>query len=344
MFADRAIIHVKAGNGGHGCVSFRREKYVPKGGPDGGNGGKGGDVIVVGDENVQTLLDFKSQHHWSAQNGEPGGGRDCTGADGGDTTLHLPPGTLIFDDKTAELLVDLAPGQTHVIAHGGKGGWGNTHFKGPLNQTPRQSTPGEPGEDVTLRLELKLIADIGLVGMPNAGKSTLLSALTRARPKVADYPFTTLAPQLGIAELDAERRLVVADIPGLIEGAAEGVGLGHDFLRHIERTRVLVHLLDVAPPDESTPAQNYAIIRRELAAYSSALAEKPEIIVLNKMDLLPDDAAREQAVLTLRSELKLAPDTDVLPLSGATHQGLRPLLDACWRTAHPTERPFNTRR
>ncbi len=331
MFADHAVIHVKAGDGGHGCVSFRREKYVPKGGPDGGNGGSGGDMVVVGDENVQTLLDFKSQHHWHAGTGAPGEGRDCTGADGADYTLRLPPGTMIFNDATGELLVDLKPGQTHIIAKGGKGGWGNTHFKGPLNQTPRNATPGEPGEEFTLRLELKLIADVGLVGMPNAGKSTLLSTLTRAKPKIADYPFTTLAPQLGIAELDAERRLVIADIPGLIEGAADGVGLGHDFLRHIERTRVLVHLLDVLPPDESDPADNYRTIRKELAAYSAVLAEKPEVIALNKMDLLPDDAARDEAVRKLRGELKLGHDVEVIPLSGATRVGLRALLDACWR-------------
>lgn len=331
MFADHAVIHVKAGNGGHGCVSFRREKYVPKGGPDGGNGGRGGDMIVVGDENVQTLLDFKSQHHWASSHGFPGEGRDCTGADGKDFLLRLPPGTLIFNDATGELMVDLAPGQTHIIAKGGKGGYGNTHFKHSLNQTPRNSTPGEPGEEFTLRLELKLIADIGLVGMPNAGKSTLLSALTRAKPKIADYPFTTLAPQLGIAELDAERRLVIADIPGLIEGAAEGVGLGHDFLRHIERTRALVHLLDVEPLDGSDPAQNYEAIRKELAAYSTILAEKPEVIALNKMDLLPDDEARQDAVKKLRKDLRLGHDVEVIALSGATHTGIRPLLDACWK-------------
>lgn len=331
MLADRALIHVRAGHGGPGCVSFRREKYAPKGGPDGGNGGDGGDVIAFADHNVHTLLDFRGQHHWDAENGAPGMGKNMSGLAGKSVTLLLPPGVMIFDDATGELIADLTPGETRVIAKGGKGGWGNAHFKGALNQTPRESTPGDRGEEFSLRLELKLIADVGLVGKPNAGKSTLLAALTRARPKVADYPFTTLEPQLGIAELDAERRIVVADIPGLIEGASEGAGLGHDFLRHIERTRALVHLLDVAPSDGSTPAENYRAIRKELFDYSPVLAEKEEIIALNKLDLIPDEAERKDAVKKLRAELKLGRDTEVYGVSGAAAIGLRALLEAMWK-------------
>ncbi|MGD9691769.1 MAG: GTPase ObgE [Phycisphaerales bacterium] len=333
MLVDRAEIHVRAGKGGDGAVSFRREKFEPKGGPDGGNGGKGGDVVFIADHNVHTLLDFRGQHHWRAQNGEPGGGKNCTGHDGADVVLRLPAGTMVFDEASGEMLADLKPGDEVIIAKGGRGGFGNDHFKSSTNQTPRQSTPGEQGEERGLRLELKLIADVGVVGMPNAGKSTLLASLTRARPKIANYPFTTLTPQLGIAELDPERRLVFADIPGLIEGAAEGAGLGHDFLRHIERTRVLVHLLDAMPPDGTTPAQNYQAIRRELAGYSSALAEKPEIIALNKLDLFLDEEEQQEAIKTFCLELKIGADTPVFGLSAATGQGLRPLLEACWKVA-----------
>jgi len=332
MLADSAVIHIKAGNGGDGCVSFRREKYIPKGGPDGGDGGKGGDIVAMGDPNTLTLLDFRGRHHWAARNGEPGKGKNQTGADGGDTVLRLPPGTMIFNNETGDLVADLKAGDRVVIAKGGHGGKGNTAFATATHQTPRESEPGEPGEDFECRLELKLIADIGLVGLPNAGKSTFLTASTRARPKVANYPFTTLSPQLGIAELDADRRLVVADIPGLIEGASKGAGLGHDFLKHIERTRVLVHVLDAAPPDESTAAHNYRAIRAELAAYSTVLAEKPEIIALNKLDLLPEDD-RERAVKDLRAELRLGADTKVLGISGATGLGVRELLEACWAIA-----------
>ncbi|TVQ60066.1 MAG: GTPase ObgE [Phycisphaerales bacterium] len=335
MFADHAVIHVKAGDGGNGCVSFRREKYIPKGGPDGGDGGKGGDIVIVADPNVVTLLDFRGQHHWKATNGQPGMGKHMHGADGEDNVLRLPAGTLIYNDETGELLLDLQPEETVVIAKGGAGGIGNDHFKSATNQVPRESTPGEDGERFTLRLELKLMADVGLVGMPNAGKSTFLSSVTRARPKIADYPFTTLAPQLGIAELDNERRIVIADIPGLIEGAAQGVGLGHDFLRHIERTRVLIHLLDVQPPDGTTPAENYRVIRKELAEHSPALAEKHEIIALNKLDLLASDEEREQAVGDLRAELRVGHDVEVLGISAATKQGVRPLLEACWHGLHP---------
>lgn len=334
MFIDEAVITVKAGDGGKGCVSFRREKYIPKGGPDGGNGGDGGSVVFVADENVNTLLDFRGTHHWRAQPGEAGRGKQQSGLAGQDLVIKVPPGTMIFDAFTDEMLADLGHGAQAVIAKGGKGGWGNEHFKSSINQAPKTADPGEPGEQKKIRLELKLIADVGLIGMPNAGKSTLLSTLTAARPKIADYPFTTLVPQLGIAEIDSERRLVIADIPGLIEGASQGAGLGHEFLRHVERTRVLVHLLDAAPSDGSNPADNYRTIRAELAGHSPMLAEKDELIVLNKIDLLPEGETKS-AVARLRADLKLGRDEEVLAISGATHAGTRELLEALWSILRP---------
>ncbi len=331
MFVDRAEIRVRGGKGGDGCVAFRREKYIPKGGPSGGDGGKGGDVVFVGDENVNTLLDFRGRPEWEAQPGEPGRGKQQHGADGEDLIIRVPPGTMIYDRVTGELLADLGPGERAVIARGGKGGWGNEHFKSSTNQAPQSATPGEPGEQRDLRLDLKLIADVGLVGLPNAGKSTLLAALTDATPKIADYPFTTLSPQLGIAILDQTRRLVIADLPGLIEGASQGAGLGLEFLRHIERTRILVHVLDVAPPDGSDPVDNYNLIRRELAGHSSALVEKREIIALNKMDLLESDEERRQAVAKLRAKLKLGASEEVFAISAAAKMGTRELLEGVWR-------------
>jgi GTPase len=258
MFVDEASIHVKAGDGGNGCVSFRREKYIPKGGPDGGDGGNGGSVVFVADPHKDTLLDFSGKHHWTAPRGEAGMGKKMFGKGGEDLVIPVPPGTMVFDLDQGILLADLnEPGRRIVIARGGKGGRGNWHFRTPTNQAPRYAEPGEEGQERRLRLELKLIADVGLVGMPNAGKSTLLRAISAARPKVADYPFTTLEPQLGIVELTGYRRLVVADIPGLIEGAQHGAGLGHAFLRHIERTKIIVHLLDLFPLDGSDPSENY---------------------------------------------------------------------------------------
>lgn len=334
MFVDRAKITVKAGNGGSGAVSFRREKFEPKGGPNGGDGGKGGDVILHADEGCNTLLDFRGKPEWEAEHGEAGGRKQCTGHNGADLTIRMPPGTLVYNHETGELLVDLTPHQRHVIVRGGLGGFGNEHYKGSMNQAPTHAHPGFPGEGLTLRLELKLLADVGLIGMPNAGKSTLLGALTRANPKIANYPFTTLAPQLGVAELEGgrgeERRIVIADLPGLIEGAAQGTGLGHDFLRHIERTRVLVHLLDVMPSDGSEPAANYKVVRKELADYSPELAERDEIVCLNKMDLLPDDEARAAAVKKLRSKLKLPRDVEVFALSGAARTNTRELMEKVW--------------
>lgn len=335
MFVDQAEIQVKAGNGGGGAVSFRREKYVPKGGPDGGNGGDGGSIVLFGDENVNTLFDFRGAHHWSAQDGEPGRAKQQSGAAGEDRVIRMPPGTLVYDARTGDLLADLKPGEKVVVAKGGRGGWGNEHFKSSTNQTPRRADPGEPGEELALRLELKLIAEVGIIGLPNAGKSTLLAAVSKATPKIADYPFTTLSPQLGVAELDPTRRIVLADIPGLIEGAAQGAGLGHDFLRHVERTKVLLHLLDAAPQDGSSPVENYRKIRNELHEYSPLLSEKREVIVLNKMDLVPDEAERRGRVDELRVSLKLGHSEEVLAISGAARQGLRELLERLWGMLHP---------
>jgi GTP-binding protein len=343
MFVDRAEITVRAGKGGDGCVAFRREKYVPKGGPCGGDGGKGGDVVFAADEGLNTLLDFRGRPNWEAAPGEAGRGKQQHGADGADLVIRVPPGTMVYDKATGELLADLKPGDRVVIARGGRGGFGNEHFKSPTNQAPKTAQPGEPGEVRELRLELKLIADVGLIGLPNAGKSTLLAALTSATPKIADYPFTTLSPQLGIAVLDPERRLVIADLPGLIEGAAEGAGLGHEFLRHIERTRLLVHVLDVQPPDGSNPADNYRLIRSEIASYSAALAEKPEIIALNKLDLL-DEAAQEKAVADLRRTLQLGASEPVYPISAATRRGTRELLEGIWTRLAPRTTPWRPQR
>jgi GTP-binding protein len=325
MFVDEAEIQVKAGDGGHGCVSFRREKYVPKGGPDGGDGGNGGSVVFVADTSKDTLLDFSGRHHWNAPKGQPGMGKKMAGISGADLIIPVPPGTLIFDAEHNILLADLDEiGKQVIIARGGRGGRGNWHFRSPTNQAPRYAEPGSEGQERRLKLELKLIADIGLVGMPNAGKSTLLRAISAARPKVAAYPFTTLDPQLGIVELPGYRRMVVADLPGLIEGAQAGAGLGHAFLRHIERTKSIVHMLDLYPTDGSDPAENYRTIRRELEAFSPALANKREVIAANKMDLAIDD----EAIDHLMAEL---PDKEIFPISGATHQGVDSLLETLWK-------------
>ena len=331
MLIDRATIFVRSGKGGDGCLSFRREKFIPKGGPDGGDGGKGGDVVLVGDRSLTTLLPLTPHPHKRAKNGNQGTGRSMHGANGEDCIVPVPLGTLVHDKDTMALLVDIGEhDQRFVAARGGSGGLGNEHFKSATNQTPRETTPGEPREESTLLLELKLIADVGLIGLPNAGKSTMLRAVSRAMPKVADYPFTTLQPHLGIADLPGHRRLVVADIPGLIRGAAEGAGLGHDFLRHIERTKVLVHLLDIAPIDGSDPVENYRAIRAELADYAEALIAKPQIIALNKIDLLPESEREETArrfVQELGDDLG---DQAPMLVSGATGQGVAQLVEQCW--------------
>ncbi len=327
MFLDSAHIAIRSGKGGDGCVSFRRMKYIPKGGPDGGNGGDGGSVILVADPNVETLLDFAGRHHWRADDGEPGRGKQQWGAKAEDLEIKLPTGTQIFHAETGELLLDLErEGQRIVIAKGGRGGFGNEHFKNPVHQTPREATPGEPGEEMPLRLELKLVADVGLLGKPNAGKSTLLSAVSAARPRIADYPFTTLIPQPGVADLGQGRRLVICDIPGLIEGAADGAGLGHRFLRHVERTAVLVHLIEVEPGDGSDPVSNYRAIRQELENYSPALAAKPEVVALSKVDLLGGEEDVAAAIEMVQESLGVT----ALPISSAVGTGLSELLDACW--------------
>ncbi|HSV26937.1 MAG TPA: GTPase ObgE, partial [Sedimentisphaerales bacterium] len=312
MFVDEAKIWVKAGDGGHGCVSFRREKFIPRGGPNGGDGGRGGSVHFLADENLDTLLDFLGKHHWRAGNGKNGMGKNMTGADGADLIVRVPPGTLVYDADLDVLLKDIdKPGMQVCICRGGKGGQGNKAFATSVNQTPRIAQPGKPGQERNIRLELKLIADVGLVGMPNAGKSTLISRCSAARPKIADYPFTTLEPVLGIVELTGYRRFVMADIPGLIEGAHKGTGLGFDFLKHIERTRIIVHLLDLVPVDGSDPAKNYKTIRKELAAHSETLAKKTEVIVANKADLDPDG----KALAALKKKLKRK---DIVGISAVT--------------------------
>ena len=313
---DEAEIIVRSGNGGDGCASFRREKFVAEGGPDGGDGGKGGDVVFVATTGLNTLGRFVRKRRWKAQHGEQGHNRQKTGHDGADLVIEVPCGTIIRHAETSEILADLAEDQAKVvIAPGGKGGRGNVNFKSATNQTPRKFTRGVPGIEVPLRLELKLIADVGLLGFPNAGKSTLLSRLSRARPKVGDYPFTTIEPNLGVIERE-DRSLVVADIPGLIEGAADGAGLGHQFLRHVERCRVLVHLVDGVEGDAETLAERVRVLNGELQRFSPELAEKPQVLVLNKLDARPDlsELALEVAALTGH--------TDVLAISGVSGAGL----------------------
>ena len=324
MFIDQAKIWVKAGDGGHGCLSFRREKYIPKGGPDGGDGGKGGDVYFQAVENLDTLLDFAGKHHWQAKNGQPGSGANKHGADGDDLIIKLPPGTLIYDTDLDLLLKDLNEiGAKARVCLGGRGGRGNKAFASATNQTPRHSETGKKGRERNIRLELKLIADVGLVGLPNAGKSTLVSRCSAARPKIADYPFTTLEPVLGIVELSDFRRFLMADIPGLIEGAHAGAGLGHEFLKHIERTTIIVHILDIMPTDGSDPVENYFGIRGELEKHSKALAEKQEIIVANKIDLDPQGKALKDLGSRLKQTLH--------PISAVTGEGIKDLSELLWQ-------------
>ena len=324
MFVDVAKIWVKAGDGGHGCVSFRREKFIPKGGPDGGDGGNGGSIFFEAVENVDTLSDFTGKHHFKAGNGQPGQGSNKHGADGKDLIIKAPPGTLIYDTDLDLLLKDLNEiGMKVCVCLGGRGGKGNKQFATSTNQTPRNAQPGKPGQERNIRLELKLIADVGLVGLPNAGKSTLISRCSAARPKIADYPFTTLEPVLGIVELSGYRRFVMADIPGLIEGAHDGAGLGFEFLRHIERTRILVHILDIMPVDGADPLENYKAIREELEQYSKTLADKPEVIVANKIDLDPGG----DIVADIQNRL----GREVYPISAVTGQGIKELAELLWQ-------------
>jgi len=324
MFVDEAQIWIKAGDGGNGCVSFRRERFVPKGGPDGGDGGRGGHVYFEAVENLDTLLDFAGKHHWQAENGQHGQGSNKHGANGQDLVVRVPPGTLIYDIDLGLLLKDLNEvGIRVLVCRGGRGGKGNKAFASASNQTPRNAEPGKKGQERNLRLELKLIADVGLVGIPNAGKSTLISRCSAARPKIADYPFTTLEPVLGIVELSGFRRFVMADIPGLIEGAHRGAGLGHDFLKHIERTSIIVHIIDIKPIDGSDPFNNYHIIRNELEQYSKVLAAKQEIVVANKIDLDPDRKAVE--------ELKINLQQTIHPISAVTGEGIKELSELLWQ-------------
>jgi GTP-binding protein len=326
-FVDEAKIHIKAGDGGAGCVAFRREKYVPRGGPSGGDGGRGGDVVLLADPRLTTLLDFHFQPRHFAANGQPGMGSDCNGLSAENLTLHLPVGTVVKDAETGELLTDLAtPDETVVAARGGQGGLGNMNFATATRQAPRFAQPGGPGEERHLLLELKLLADVGLIGFPNAGKSTFVSRVSRARPKVADYPFTTLTPHLGMVAYKV-RSFVIADIPGLVAGAHLGVGLGHQFLRHVERCRVLIHLIDCGASEPGrAPLADFDTLNEELRLHSTELAAKPQVVAANKMDL-PD--ARER-LEDLRAQLA-ARGIPVLPMSSATGEGIPAVLDAAAR-------------
>ena len=323
-FIDEATIDIAAGDGGDGCASFRREKFIPKGGPDGGDGGRGGSVWVAADQNINTLIDFRYTRRFQAKKGENGRGSDCYGAGGEDIELRVPVGTVITDADTGEKLLDMiAHGQRSLLAQGGRGGIGNLHFKSSINRTPRQFTKGDPGQRRKLILELRVLADVGLLGLPNAGKSTLIRAVSNARPKVADYPFTTLHPHLGVVRVGPEQSFVIADIPGLIEGAAEGAGLGHQFLRHLSRTDLLLHLVDCMPPDEGDPVRDAKAIAAELRKYDDKLYRKQRWFVLNKIDLIPADE-REGLLVEFRRRLRTK--APVFAVSAASGEGCRELM------------------
>jgi GTPase len=323
QFIDLAEVEVESGSGGDGMVTFRREKYVPAGGPSGGNGGRGGSIYFTAVENLQTLLDFRYNRRFKAENGVKGGSNNCTGKSGEDLIVEVPCGTMIYDTATEELIVDLVePGQTYRVVSGGKGGLGNAHFLTNSNRAPDYALPGQPPEQKRIRLELKLLAEVGIIGLPNAGKSTLISALSAARPKVADYPFTTLIPNLGVVKKPSGDGTLFADIPGLIEGASQGAGLGHDFLRHIERTRVLLHLVEATGED---PVGAYRTIQQELTAYSDSLAVRPQILALSKID-----AVDEEEIAEIVAELKAVAQQEIFLISSATRSGLEPLLKSVW--------------
>jgi len=326
-FFDEARIEVFAGDGGNGNASFRREKFIPKGGPDGGDGGRGGSIYVVGDRNINTLVDFRYTRCFRAQHGEKGGTTDCYGKGGDDMMLRMPVGTIIRNAETGEIIADLdEDGKRLLLAQGGKGGLGNLHFKSSTNRAPRQKTNGEPGEHFLLALELKVLADVGLLGMPNAGKSTFIRSVSAAKPKVADYPFTTLAPNLGVVRTDEGRSFVIADIPGLIEGAAEGAGLGHRFLRHLQRTHLLLHLVDLAPFDPDTdPVREARAIVEELRKYDQQLFDKPRWLILNKLDLIPEEERKER----VRAFLDAYGEPEKwFSISGINGQGCKELIFA----------------
>ncbi len=326
QFIDQAEIQVQAGDGGDGMVAFRREKYVPAGGPSGGNGGRGGSIILKADENLQTLLDFRYIHLFKADNGQRGGNNNRSGASGSDRIVEVPCGTIVYDSETDEVVGDLTQhGQMLTVAQGGRGGAGNHCFLSNRNRAPEKALPGQPGEARSLRLELKLLAEVGIIGLPNAGKSTLISALSAARPKIADYPFTTLIPNLGVVRKPTGDGTVFADIPGLIEGAHMGIGLGHDFLRHVERTRLLLHLVDVTSED---PIADYQTIQQELDAYGRGLVDRPQILAINKLDAVDSDSEEVGAIVARLEALSGSP---VFKISAATHFGLDELMRRVWQ-------------
>ncbi len=339
MFVDEVDIRVAAGNGGRGCLAFRREKFVPRGGPSGGDGGHGGSVYIVASPHTNTLINYRFHPEFDAERGQHGQGSNRTGAMGADLELPVPIGTLVYErtgdpDRPLALLADLAEeGQRVLVARGGRGGMGNARFATSTNRAPRKVQPGEPGEEKQLRLELRLLADVGLVGFPNAGKSTLISRVSAARPKIADYPFTTLTPNLGVVKLSDDRSFVIADVPGLIEGAHRGLGLGHQFLRHLARTKVLIHVVDVSSASGRDPVQDLDTVRRELELYRPELAEKPQIVAANKIDAL-DDPERAEAVVRHGTGLGLP----CFKVSAVTGTGLPALLEAAWATLAPVQR------
>lgn len=321
MFVDKATIKVKAGNGGNGAVAFHREKFVASGGPDGGDGGKGGNVVLVVDNNMSTLMDFRYKRKYVAENGGDGGGKRCFGKDGQDLIIKVPQGTVIRDKETEALIWDMSKGSPFVLAKGGSGGWGNKHFATPTRQTPRFAKAGLPGEAKEVVLELKLLADVGLVGFPNVGKSTLLSVVSKAHPKIANYHFTTLYPNLGVVFVDEGVSFVMADIPGIIEGAADGAGLGHDFLRHIDRCRLLIHVVDVSGSEGRDPIEDFEAINAELSQYNSDLAERPQIVVANKIDI----AENEETVQRFCDYIKKQ-GLELFEISAAAHMGVKELV------------------
>jgi GTP-binding protein len=328
-FVDEAYIDVTAGNGGNGCMSFRREKFIPFGGPNGGDGGRGGHVWAVADRNLNTLIDFRFSRRHAAKGGEHGRGSDQYGAAADDIELRMPVGTIIRDAETEEVLFELLePDQRVLIAKGGDGGFGNLHFKSSTNRAPRQSTKGWPGESRSLKLELRVLADVGLLGMPNAGKSTLIAAISNARPKIADYPFTTLHPNLGVVRVGPSQSFVVADVPGLIEGAAQGAGLGHQFLRHLQRTRLLLHLVDMAPFDDADPVTQAKAIIKELKTYDASLADKPRWFVLNKLDMVPAEEREARVKDFVRRMRWKGP---VFEISALTREGCESLVQAIYK-------------
>jgi GTP-binding protein len=338
-FVDEATIDIAAGNGGAGCMSFRREKFIPFGGPNGGDGGRGGSVFAVADRNLNTLIDYRYARRHEARNGEAGRGSDQYGAAADDIVLRMPVGTIVRDAETEEVLAELLePDVPVLLAKGGDGGFGNLHFKSSTNRAPRQKTPGWPGEQKKLKLELRVLADVGLLGLPNAGKSTLITAISNARPKIADYPFTTLHPNLGVVRAGPERSFVVADLPGLIEGAADGAGLGHLFLRHLQRTRLLLHVVDMAPFDGADPVALAKGIIKELRKYDEALYEKPRWIVLNKLDLVPTE---DRAALVKDFIKRMRWKGPVFQVSALAREGLDPMVQAIYEhvAAHKVQAP-----